>query len=723
MRVTVTIEPRTDDQWAITTTWGGIDEPIRRTAARVDSPPWIDTEPPAASDVRAALVAAVTALRRGRVSITEAAPERIGRWLYAVLLDAASWERVLALADGAVTEIALHCPHQEARVLHDLPWELMHTGERYLALLAHRPIVVTRHVATKAKADLAPRPGPPTVLFAVGSELTDKRVRAGAEFMALMRELGSDADRIDPHVLEGASLTTLAESVGRTSADVVYLIGHGKADIHATLLQLRDDDDPRKEKLVSAAQVLTALEHALKPPSVVILSACDQAVAPADRTASFAADLAEAGVPVVVAMAGRITDKACRIFMRRFASALIDGSPLTKAIADGRRAAFWQEHPRSGTADWSLPCVYFCSGVPADFAAVETGARDRTASRVLHKMSLASHDSVFCGRREFFAHYADIAAPGGRELLVIRTDDVSGLGRQRLLRELAGQALRDGHIPCYLEDVAGRGGRGLRTARELGVRVLEWIRAIREYMGLPQDSQCTLLGCMGGTAPQAEDDVQRRIEIAEAIDAVREMPDQIGAERLRQGIAADMHRLVDDAVAAGWPGTGEHSRPLMLLRGIQTWGDLVDLLANQLLTADGIGTDSLPVPVIATWRRGSEGDVVLRDWSDRIADSGWARFAEMGPFSQASGEDLLAYEWTMLLPRVSGEPVHAVVNAEGLWLEHARALVKGNPGTLIAEPQLMVAATTIGKLSDPADIVEGDDNLCMREYAERGLVT
>jgi hypothetical protein len=83
----------------------------------------------------------------------------------------------------------------------------------------------------------------PRVLFAVGSRLTDPKVRPGAEFMGIIRHLERDGGSIQPRVLQSASLPSLTRELARFQPDVLHLIGHGRwfPVAHCLKLQLQPD--------------------------------------------------------------------------------------------------------------------------------------------------------------------------------------------------------------------------------------------------------------------------------------------------------------------------------------------------------------------------------------------------------------------------------------------------------------------------------------------------
>jgi hypothetical protein len=68
----------------------------------------------------------------------------------------------------------------------------------------------------------------PRVLFAVGSRLTDRTVRPGAEFMGIIRHLERHGGSIQPRVLDHATRPALVAGLADFQPDVLHLIGHGQ---------------------------------------------------------------------------------------------------------------------------------------------------------------------------------------------------------------------------------------------------------------------------------------------------------------------------------------------------------------------------------------------------------------------------------------------------------------------------------------------------------------
>ena len=163
----------------------------------------------------------------------------------------------------------------------------------------------------------------------------------------------------------------------------------------------------------------------------------------------FAAGLVAGGVPVVIAMAGDISDTACRVFTRALTQAIGHGVPSADAVIRGRGAAF-HARPDLDSADWALPAVFLAERLPADIRLVDTAAIKAMRQRIFD-LNLG-WDPVFCGRGEFI-DAMDRLLDGSDPLNVLvayTQDPAKSYGGLRLLQELAARAVRAGCFPVLL---------------------------------------------------------------------------------------------------------------------------------------------------------------------------------------------------------------------------------------------------------------------------------
>jgi hypothetical protein len=722
VRVGIEITARDSATWDVAITWDGQPKPLERPMRRLPQRPWVA---PADDAALAALGAHDWAALAERVhsigEVEDDDPQLLGRLLFAALLGD-DWDAVFEAGEGAggVLELALTCSG-DARPLQGLAWELMHDGGGFLAIKCRPEVAVTRVVAPApgTESSLRDIASPPRVLFAVGTSLGDPEIRPGAEFMGLMRRLESEGGSIVPYVLERASPERLKTAAGRFRPDVVHVISHGRINpAREGELLLSEHDVAEAADWRTAETVLTALRAAGPLPPIVVLSACQSGTAGGPHASTLAADLVEGGVATVIAMSGKVTDRACRLFTRKLGQVLVEGEPLVSAVALARRAAYLEAGPPARSVDWALPAVFLSTDVPHAHAPVQVAPG---AAGPLAAFKLGRAEPVFCGRREFLEAFDELVAPNrDLEVLVVYTEGERGLGKRRLLEELANRALRDGHVPCPIwpakEDAP-------RTVRALGLELLKAIRDARLRLGLPVDEPSRLLRLLARGSdvqiafPKAEDD--RWIELNMLIDELSGDERQLGAQGMRAAAALDLGRLGAELRASGRGIATPESRPVVLLAGVEYWGEALEPLFHVLLGEHGLGQPGDPIPVAVTCDTKSVGSDVLalrKEESERV---GWVSWQKLKPFAE-DGEDSLAYRWILLNPRKrldvpDAKYVYVAERAEGKWLDEFRAYVRGVPGSMSSE----LFYWSVRGLAERGELERGDDDAVLRGYAQQ----
>jgi CHAT domain len=648
MRVLLDVVERRGEHFAVVTAPGlslsdlpPSGRPVRWTAGRGLL---VATHEQLTNDEADALAAHVDAGTASAVDL-----ERYGALLFDAAFGADTWRQLTqtAAADGApYLELAIRgaaaAPETQA-----LRWEALHDGAGHVAAKGttantttggsrHLPVGIVRlitpspSIIPNGPSRLSPVTRIPRVLFAVGSRLTDPGVRPGAEFMGIMRHLERKGGAIQPRVLQDATVESLAWQLESFAPDVLHVIGHGRRfEVEdGVKLQLRAEPGTAGDAYVTAGQLLEVFERARHVPAMVVLSACQTASAapvgagpPAAgplNSLPFAAELVAGGVPVVVAMAGDISDTACRVFTRALTQAVGDGAPVAKAAIWGRRAAF-HAHPGLNSADWLLPAVFLAEHVPGGTRLVDTAAIQAARHRC-HVLDLA-HEPVFCGRGEFVeAMDRLLDAEDPLNVLVAYTDDTKkSYGGMRLLRELGARAVRAGRLPVLLGPFDDDPPTSLaRLAEEIHERLDD----MRGYLGLP--ARPDELGAAALTGPKA------------LALAMRKAFTELVA-----------HLPGDDPVRAS-----PQPRVVLLCHRVDLWDEVVhDLLTAQraMLGPRGLGAGEHPVPVVLT---GADTDELQRARLERCNGAAWAKFAPLGRFraDDEYPEDILAYLWWLLNP-------------------------------------------------------------------------
>jgi hypothetical protein len=585
--------------------------------------------------------------------------EQVGRYLFDTLL-AAHWADLIALAQRLeydVIELALTWPYQDEggtstssltwAGLSQLPWELMRdSSNHYLAGAGDSVSVAVTRVVANTTQQAREFSVPPRVLFVVGTRLTDPSVRAGAEMLGLLREVRTAGCRIRHRILESASPRRLREAISAFQPDIVHFISHGELDAEGHG-QIKLEADKTDQDWWSAEKLLENLRVGKQLPSVVVLSACDsagQAIVGSRLAAPLAAELVHGGVPVVVAMAGTVSDRACRVFTRYFGRALAAGESLVVATAEARRLAFAETS--SAGADWALPAVFFSAAVqPATMRRPD----DPTAENIDKLIRRANLDEtpVFCARETFlqvfWAMLGDADGPTGWEvmpgkrpsaLVVCVPTGQNGVGKTRLLHELAREALLNGNLPL----VIGTGGDAPAPTdvRDLGRELageMDWFgRRVLEISA----AFGTALNQMLKRDPT---DVQGPDSVGELAERLEEDSDQLrraAATKYPQLFASPpkVVLLIDDL--------GESSVPLLTKLFDRKYG----------LNQYGLGSTDHPVPVVLVVLT-DDRPGIRRDLLTGAKSEDWLVSRELKLFDQ-QGEDMLAYELVLLNPFRSG---------------------------------------------------------------------
>ena len=732
MQVSISLAPDSS-QWAVEVAWGPEDARTVRSfnAARLGFTPWIgpgpDGMPPSDDPDHDILTGAADGLRTltgrvaglGTTTLEDRDLVRYGRLLFTSVL-APVWDSIVqASSAGELIEVALRLP--PGTPLRTVPWELLHDQSSFLITHKTVDVAITRRISGPAATPGQITP-PARVLFAIGAELSDPAVQAGAEFLGLMRELERSGYRIASYIVESASAGKVIEAVKQFKPDVVHFIAHGARDSEGVpgLWMRPEKDGPGKDgqdKLppqhVTAETLYACVSAGEKMPSIVVLAACESAAVSAVHGMPLAEDLVARGVPVAIAMAGSVTDQACRLFTRTFGTALAGGGSLLKAAADARLAAYRRgAGPPSTTIDWALPCLFLSESIRHDYQPV-AGSGGTAVSERIQKYGF-TEGPVFCGRSRFFGLYDDLMSRGLLNVLAIYSPgDTGRLGKTRILREYGTRALLDGHIPC----VVGLAGLKRPADPRLFAEELLWavVQARRLFkLGPPSDPPSLLeLLCAPGPSPELAGLPWKdwKKEVTKVLAEHREANQPLDRGRLTASIAADLADLLRDARAEAEPCIGQAGRALVLLNSVEEWGNTVDLLTPGILNQYGFGDEDESVPVVMAFRAGAPAHDALFGKLIELADrEEWIEAAKLEPLAEGN-EEGLAYRWILLnanplvAPPVS-ERVYTVAKPNGQWRDWLSYATQRIPAKF-ADDRFYAAVDLLYKQHDLDD---GDDN-------------
>ncbi|HLZ60705.1 MAG TPA: CHAT domain-containing protein [Ktedonosporobacter sp.] len=424
--------------------------------------------------------------------------EVFGRYLSATLLGPGGWEAINAYAGDSPIELALRWEASEHELAR-LPWEMMYGTTNFLSGEPTRLVAITRLVVGTAQ-QIDPLPSPLKVLFVVGTDLNKLQIRPGAEYLGLLRRLEATGKMsFQSRILLAATSQDLENEIKQWRPSVVHFICHGGNDAQGRrgYLELMNEDQKGRNpiKPIFAESLLPILLGG-GPPPLVVLNACYSGKAATQEAVPLAVELVKGGIPIVVGMAGRVADRACRLFTHCFYEALLMAESLVTATAEGRCAGFMHIGDPLASVDWAFPTVFLAEGVSPRIS-IDPQERDNWShlQEVAQHYYTLDHPPVFCDRLVFIEAYQRLISEKGRharhagiKVLGIEAKETvedSKYGKTCLLRELAVRAVRDGHVPCL---ISNKYAEPPATPLALAWGIMKAMMTTSEYLQFPKKS-------------------------------------------------------------------------------------------------------------------------------------------------------------------------------------------------------------------------------------------
>ncbi|HEX5745997.1 MAG TPA: CHAT domain-containing protein [Archangium sp.] len=684
--------------------------------------------------------------------------DAFGRYLFDTLLGEAHWNQLVARAGDGALELLLRW-EADAWSLAGLPWEMMRGPEGFLA--AHRDprVSFVRLAPTGAEGPRAPSAIPFRVLFVINinsqqprSPTGGRHLKPGAEYLAVLSELRRVVEvTLNSRILLDATPEMLERAVEEFQPTIVHFICHGEWKG----LHLRSDGTSEGSRYAGvercdARRLIDIFrKKSQQLPSIVLLNACDSSGMPISSRAPeprppelpLAVQLAQLGIPMVIGMAGRIADHACRLFSLHFYGAFLREFEqeseqekavwldASRAVAEGRRAALVHFEGYSSRSDWCFPHLV----VREDSPPVVEISDAAKLYQLQQKVRTLKTNNPFCdrlGARRKFEQWLDsgawrktlfaILGPVESDSLVIHKKDQFGL--TSLLEEFAVLALYSGFLPCVptikrikRARAANKDAVFLRKQREaeeppasiwgLAQELSQSILDVRAEFDLeskePLEFDLLQARREDPLAP-LHPEVERRLRTARKVSDPRVV---------RAALAEDLARLSQDAMKP------KENKDEMVFKGVMVFldeihqfgPDISDL--RTLLTSYGLGSAKFPVPVVFTTHRAARSglsDESLKKLYERLN----VESHKLGPFSEDQG--LVPYEQFLLFKKLVFKPE---IDAEmaNFALDQMHLKVMGIPSRLYSDEVEAVVRTAVNrKLLEPAD----DERIWMAEREE-----
>ncbi len=537
--------------------------------------------------------------------------EAFGRHLFAVLLGDPIWnEAIQRGAGGVVAAIELCSTDLEFT---RLPWEMMCGPGGFLA---KDGVGLVRMAPAPGAAELKVTVRP-RVLFVIGSELHDARIRAGAEYLGLLRRLKASGLPLESHILPRATSKRLEDALLRINPSIVHFICHGGTEASgAGYLQLVSEDKNRPFDKITASQ-LTALTAGIAP--VVVLNACYSGAGGSD-TASLALEVLLGGVPVVIGMSGRVADRACRLFTCRLYEALLSGQPIDRATAEARRDGMVHGADPYATVDWAMPALFLRDLTRLEVDAAEIGVLKQRSQRARQYRQITD-PAVLCGRTDCLHAFqsllegADADRPRVLVLKVVeRHASVTNpqYGKTRLLEEMAADAALRGHVPCL---VTFPKDQAPKSPWSLAWKIIAAALDSRPRFGLNENpvyelSKLSELLHDSVPNPPVAPPVQQQLNFHPLAGLTD--PSQIHAAVAGAALKVDFEALASEARAA--KGASPELKLVILIDDVHLCGAAgKDMVENWASGSGLLGRSNDPIPLVISYSAVAEKEVYEAD--------------------------------------------------------------------------------------------------------------
>jgi hypothetical protein len=549
----------------------------------------------------------------------DATPEQVltfGQYLRAVLLGP-NFD-VLARQKGFIDlRLCLEDPQ-----LQRLPWEMMYCDGEPLIALAEPSISISRELPSTRS--IPPLMLPLRVLFVIGTSI-DAAIRPGAEFLGLLRHLKIPLDptfqkfdlaKVNIRYIADADVAELNRVCKEFKPDVLHFICHGErdpADGASRLVMQRltfvagDRRSIERYPLTAPQLVEQLLEESGWLPPVVVLNACYTADSNTvgtpgsdDAHLSFAAELVRKGVAIAVGMTGEIADTACQLFTLRFYQALLKQQPVTEAATQARRTVLkaWPEYRHS--VEWARPTLFLSYDANPAIALGPQAAGFDVYARAGRFREIGG-PRMLCDRYDILDAYQRLLeathSPGTERLMLAFTvkDATPGVGKTRLLEEIAVHSVNDGFVPCIIPSTANMPASFL----EFALRIADAIEATREHLEL---AAIPLSACrqrafdFAGIDPYQADPLLRLEDVIRDVsrrhaEAAKRLP-----RTIRDAIRRDCQELVRDLKAK----TNRDHWPLITVDEFNRCTGAIEEILNQI-NEGGLGTPQEPIPVVISY--------------------------------------------------------------------------------------------------------------------------
>jgi tetratricopeptide (TPR) repeat protein len=247
-----------------------------------------------------------------------------------------------ASADGGNAALCVRLDiDPDAEELQGVYWELLQDPDRHAPLFTGERIYFSRYLSSGFMRPIEMRKKKDLNALVFIASPTDLDEQSRLMHIDVKKEFGhakAGLKSIRTRLYDGgaATLDGLIDAVSEHKPAILYVVCHGQMLRDEPFLLLEDTD--RRKAIIPGQELVDRLVNLENPPLMVVLTSCESAgydTAGRMRSA-LGPRLVEAGIPVVVAMQGKISVPTAAKFIPAFFRALGKDGQVERAMAVAR---------------------------------------------------------------------------------------------------------------------------------------------------------------------------------------------------------------------------------------------------------------------------------------------------------------------------------------------------------------------------------------------------
>lgn len=273
--------------------------------------------------------------------------------------------RAVARANAQSLRIVVKFDH--ITEMHEIPWEILHDGESYIAILPQSPVV--RYIRQSRPIAVDAPPGKLRILFTTASpnDLAPLDLRTEEDY--LRDNLRSLGDRVHVEVMHDISFRNIHFRLTRAQATeqpfhIWHHAGHGVVDANGTFLLALVANEKAD---LHAVNGFSSIIQACPSLRMALLNVCY-----AGGAHGLGAEFASLNLPYVYGYRSPVLDRHALDFAYQFYALLPDVT--IEASVGVARSAVYSDQRNQGRPSWAQPVLY---------------ARTQSATRLLPEAAVA----------------------------------------------------------------------------------------------------------------------------------------------------------------------------------------------------------------------------------------------------------------------------------------------------------------------------------------------